>query len=654
MKLILHEQADERLDTLRKIFNIDKYKIIRENGGLYLRKLRTSIAVLESKTEQLLNIQQKAQEITSALTNAKEQLEKTQRGLALVQKERIAREQKIKTLENQLQQFQQLKNRDIALRISLQEKREQQKHLFQKKEQMERELNILAGIPNNSIDEIRQQLSVLEQEKNTLVNRKSFLQDKIQFLNARIREAEEQIQRLTPMIDAAQAKEILITELNVKLQSRQHRKEKQTQLQQLWEKNAEVIAKNEALLNQENEIYQKVTTLNNCPTCLQEVTTEHKRTITQNIAQKAERINTLLAEAYEQKKHITEQQSKVTQELDELSAVEKELAHASLDILKREEYKKQCLVHANNLALWKQEYQLLSDEWNSSPGEQKIIVLNTKIGEIQQLLQPIIKRNLIQQQQKELLILEENNKNILNTLEQELEAHTKILIQLPDPTPTIIIAKQNYTQIVEKEKQSAVLHAQHQSIVQQYTTQEQEIKLHLSELLEQKQLLTRTREYEQWLENHFLKLTYTIEKHIMIQIHRHFNGLFQEWFGMLMNDDTITARIDDTFTPIIEQNGYDLPFENLSGGEKTSVALAYRLALNKAINDIIHHIQTKDIIILDEPTDGFSSEQLDRVRDVLEKLNLKQTIIVSHETKIESFVNTVIRIQKQETGSCIV
>ena len=53
------------------------------------------------------------------------------------------------------------------------------------------------------------------------------------------------------------------------------------------------------------------------------------------------------------------------------------------------------------------------------------------------------------------------------------------------------------------------------------------------------------------------------------------------------------------------------------------------------------------VLILDEPTDGFSSEQLDKVRDVLDKLNLRQTIIVSHESKIETFVQNVIRITKE-------
>ncbi|MBW3011838.1 hypothetical protein KY311_01505, partial [Candidatus Woesearchaeota archaeon] len=68
---------------------------------------------------------------------------------------------------------------------------------------------------------------------------------------------------------------------------------------------------------------------------------------------------------------------------------------------------------------------------------------------------------------------------------------------------------------------------------------------------------------------------------------------------------------------------------------------------------LIENIKTKDIIILDEPTDGFSSAQLDKIRDVLEQINAKQVIIVSHESKIESFVENIIKISKNEHMSVV-
>ena len=157
-----------------------------------------------------------------------------------------------------------------------------------------------------------------------------------------------------------------------------------------------------------------------------------------------------------------------------------------------------------------------------------------------------------------------------------------------------------------------------------------------------------------WIDEFFINLMSTMEKHVMVNIHSQFNELFKNWFDILLEDEAMNVRVDEEFTPVIEQDGYETYIENLSGGEKTSVALSYRLALNKVINDIVATIKTKDIIMLDEPTDGFSTEQLDKVRDVLEQLNMKQVIIVSHESKIESFVDNVIRIEKQESVSVVV
>jgi len=151
-----------------------------------------------------------------------------------------------------------------------------------------------------------------------------------------------------------------------------------------------------------------------------------------------------------------------------------------------------------------------------------------------------------------------------------------------------------------------------------------------------------------YFEKHFLSLMGVIEKHVMINIHHEFNASFQEWFNLLIETETINARIDDEFTPLIEQNGYETELFNLSGGEKTSLALAYRLSLNKVINNLIGRIKTRDLLILDEPTDGFSTDQLDKVREVIELLEAKQIIMVSHEPKIESFVDNVIRVVKEE------
>ena len=133
---------------------------------------------------------------------------------------------------------------------------------------------------------------------------------------------------------------------------------------------------------------------------------------------------------------------------------------------------------------------------------------------------------------------------------------------------------------------------------------------------------------------------------MMIKLKVEFSTLFSEWFGMLVSDQ-FNVYLRDDFTPVIELQDYEIDYAYLSGGERTAIALAYRLALNQVINSIMSKIKTRNLVILDEPTDGFSEQQLDKMREVLEQLKVGQLIIVSHEQKIEGFVENVIKLKKE-------
>ena len=166
--------------------------------------------------------------------------------------------------------------------------------------------------------------------------------------------------------------------------------------------------------------------------------------------------------------------------------------------------------------------------------------------------------------------------------------------------------------------------------------------------------LFKVRKLRSFIDEDFTRLVETIERKVMLRVHNDFNELFIKWFGILVEDEDISVKLDEEFSVVIEQNGYNMEYLFLSGGEKTAGALAYRLALNQVINNLIQNIKTKDILILDEPTDGFSEDQLDRVRLVLDELDIKQVILVSHESKIESFVNNVVRLVKKEGVSWVI
>jgi len=112
------------------------------------------------------------------------------------------------------------------------------------------------------------------------------------------------------------------------------------------------------------------------------------------------------------------------------------------------------------------------------------------------------------------------------------------------------------------------------------------------------------------------------------------------------------VSVDEDFTPVVSQGGYEQDVRYLSGGERTSVALAYRLALNILAQRVSVGMKS-NLLILDEPTDGFSKEQLGSVREVLDEVECPQVIIVSHDKELESFADQIFRIEKTGTESVV-
>jgi len=181
------------------------------------------------------------------------------------------------------------------------------------------------------------------------------------------------------------------------------------------------------------------------------------------------------------------------------------------------------------------------------------------------------------------------------------------------------------------------------------------IERELNELknnLKKKRKLEKKREYvnslKNWITEEFQILIRDIEREIISASVQHFNKYFKEWFRTLVEEENIEVaiRIDD-FEPVITVNEYDTPFSDLSGGEKSALSLAYRLALNKIINERYQEVKTKDLLILDEPTDGFSQEQINKMQDIFEKLNTSQMIIISHDRNLDSFVTDIFNFKKE-------
>ena len=108
----------------------------------------------------------------------------------------------------------------------------------------------------------------------------------------------------------------------------------------------------------------------------------------------------------------------------------------------------------------------------------------------------------------------------------------------------------------------------------------------------------------------------------------------------------LTAQVDASFSPSVEIDGEWTPAEALSGGERTALAFAFRVALGQTVRGAGR--LRLDTLLLDEPTDGFSPEQVTRLGELLGDLAIPQVILVSHEASLASIADRVVRIEKHD------
>jgi len=259
-----------------------------------------------------------------------------------------------------------------------------------------------------------------------------------------------------------------------------------------------------------------------------------------------------------------------------------------------------------------------------------------------------VKMESIQEKQQRILDLEkqkEAGEDDVKMVRKHLEAMQKSIDEY-DKYDVIYQEKNDELQGAKiNEDKLAIKKAEINKEIQMSDEQIKEKEEKIKKKEEIKSKSEKLKHLESWISNKFLDLILFTEKQVMLSLKQEFSNLFSEWFSAMVSD-SLSATLDDDFSPIITQQDYELDYSFLSGGERTAIALAYRLALNQVINSLLSNIKTSNLVILDEPTDGFSEQQLDKMRDVLSQLKTEQLILVSHEQKIEGFVDNIIRVRK--------
>jgi len=528
MKQIILQDPETRINTLRHVFGIDKYKRILENTSILTSKIREEQRIKEGIT---LSLEQDK----LLLISKEDELETKHHNLTSIEKELFLKaENRKKTQDEKDEVF-----KKIEEKIRLQQEIEKTKIILSNKKET---------ISNNNkrAKEIKEQIAQL---------------DKFSFDESEIKTLEQEINQKKKEKEET-------NENNLKITSQIHSLE---------------------IKNKENEkTKNKIMHVEICPTCLQDVDPVYKTNVLNKLeSNTSENINKIQSLTLEK-----QALSKKTSEIDsEILVKEKRTQELNLLKIKLEGIKER----QNRLEEFEKANELL---------EKDVELLDQHSKTLEQSVADFKKfDNLFELKQKE---LEE-------ALKQERIAEIKV--------------------------------AELKREIDVFSKQIEELRERIKKTEEIKRQLDYLTELENWLSRKFAPLISFIEKNVMIKLKAEFSRLFAEWFGMLVTD-SFNVGVTDDFTPIIEYQDYEIDYAYLSGGERTAIALAYRLALNQIINSLLSKIKTKDLIILDEPTDGFSEQQLDKMRDVLQQLDVNQMLIVSHEQKIEGFVENVIRFKK--------
>ena len=112
----------------------------------------------------------------------------------------------------------------------------------------------------------------------------------------------------------------------------------------------------------------------------------------------------------------------------------------------------------------------------------------------------------------------------------------------------------------------------------------------------------------------------------------------------------MNLSIDETYTPyVIGEGGVEREVSNLSGGERTMLAFAYRLGLGQLImQSRTGHGLT--LLLLDEPTESLGTEDgsVYRLAESISRFKaIEQTIAVTHSDAFAEKAEHVVRLEKE-------
>jgi exonuclease SbcC len=704
MKSVLAQDVDKRLDTLRRAFGIEEYRsVVRNTEEIVLREWKGEVNTLSRLIEDLDSKRDALEEERKKRETSILELKEFERQLSEVESKLSRLEEEIRKLQPEKEKIIRLEGEIPALekeiitlqaRLNESEKREED---LRKKLQSIKDAETILQTLAPKYEEYMARKSELKQLKKTaesyarLSAERAKLEGVITKEENLLRKSTSELERDVKNLEDDLNKNLQrFKKERHKLEERRKRLVKQIKRRKKVEKEIGNISK--ALAKTKADITSTRSELDKsrrewrgiksigigapCPVCKQPLTKQHYHKVKSDYQTKVERLDTQVKALLKTEKVLHIKRKRFERIL--MSLIKKERMIQKIDQGLAASRQKMQSLKKNQIRLLRMKSELRNkqkslDEGNFALKEKrKLLQVNKRLAEVEPIYERYeevnklvseLEREQIESQYSENRVKAARRKEV----ERELKKVAKLRAELQKTIETKssdLSQKRNYYEerktILDEVKQledlRRELNNQQTGIKERIATKKQyieereesiaKLETEVSSKEEQKRIKEVYEETVSWLRDYFIPCVEDIEKHVLTSINEEFNQLFQKWFNTLIETGDINVRVDDTFTPIIEQEGYELDIDSLSGGEKSSVALAYRLALNTMVKKVCNAMKS-NLLILDEPTDGFSSQQLYRLRDVLKEANCEQVIMVSHEKELEGFVDNVYRIRKE-------
>ncbi len=291
-------------------------------------------------------------------------------------------------------------------------------------------------------------------------------------------------------------------------------------------------------------------------------------------------------------------------------------------------------------------------ENNISKCNEKVSELNPKIKLANEQEKLRDKLNLMNEKQKEYeKRLEENKKEIESLKSKEIKFDNEYLKSIESKLKE---KKQSETEIVSKiesvSKEISLRTEELEDKKNEFESKKKQIldleikKEKIKKLKSTIDLLLRMRE-------DIRNIREVVRRRFLEDFRQEFQKKFEE---IRKYEEEYTVDVKSDYEPIaFSSDGEEVPISSLSGGEKTSVALSYRLALAD-IAAQISDIRPSELLILDEPTTGFDKEDIKALPEALKNIKtIPQIIIVSHEEELKNAADYKFEVSKEQNISNI-